>query len=62
MRCILFKDGEPIVHPKTGKVLGIPVVELAYALIIAVHEGYSEANIIKDLGEGIEPEHRVITQ
>ena len=62
MRCILFKDGEPIVHPKTGKVLGIPVVELAYALIIAVHEGYSEANIIKDIGEGIEPEHRVITQ
>jgi hypothetical protein len=62
MRCIFFKDGKPIVHPKTGKGFGIPAVKLAYALTIAVNEGYSEANIIKDLCMGIEPEHRVITQ
>ena len=62
MRCIVFKEGEPLVHPVTGKALGSPVVELGRVLIMAVHKGYSEAKVLRDLGMGYEPEHRVITQ
>jgi TolB-like protein len=62
MRCILFKEGEPLVHPITGKAIGSPVIELGHAIILAVHEGYSEAQIQKVLADGIAPSHKVITQ
>mgnify|MGYP001826105885 CR=1 FL=1 len=62
MRCILFKDGEPLVHPITGKLIGPPAVELARAMILAVHEGYCEAEIQEVLSDGITTANKVITQ
>ena len=62
MRCILFKEGEPLVHPITGKILGPPAVELGRAIIQTVHEGYCEAEIQEVMADGITALHRVITQ
>ena len=62
MRCIFFKEGEALVHPVTGKTLGSPVVELARAMFLAVHEGYSEAEIQDIITDGLAPSHKVITQ
>jgi len=62
MRCILFKDGKPIVNPQTGKELGIRAVKLAYVVIIEVHEEYCEAEIKEVLADGIAASHKVITQ
>jgi TolB-like protein len=62
MRCILFKEGEPLVHPVTGKALGSPMVELGRAMILAVHEGYCEAEIQEVFGDEIAASHKVITK
>jgi hypothetical protein len=62
MRCILFKEGEPLVHPATGKALGSPVVELGRAMVLAVHEEYSEAGIQEVFADEITASHKVITQ
>ena len=62
MRCILFKEDEPLVHPETGKILGSPAVEFGRAIIQSVHEGYCEAEIQEVLADGIIASHRVITQ
>jgi len=62
MRCIIFKEGEPLVHPVTGKTIGSPVLELGRAIFLAVHEGYSEAEIQEVLAEGIAASHKVIMQ
>lgn len=62
MRCIIFKEGEPLVHPITGKAIGSPMVELGRARILAAHEGYSEAEIQQVLADGIAPSNKFIMQ
>ena len=62
MRCILFKEGEPLVHPVTGKSLGSPVIELGRAVILAVHEEYCEAEIPEVLADRIATSYKVITE
>ena len=58
----MFKEGEPLVHPVTGKALGSPVVELGHAMILAVYERYSVAEIQEVFADGIAAKHKVITQ
>ena len=62
MRCILFEEDEPLVHPVTKKVLGSPTIELGRAMIMAVHEGYAEAEIQEVFADEIAPSHKFITQ
>jgi hypothetical protein len=62
MRCIFFKEGEPLVNPETGKALGSPMVESGRAMILAVHERYCEAEIQEVLVDGIAALNKVITQ
>jgi hypothetical protein len=63
MRLIVFKEGEPILHPVTGKVLGADVEELGHGRIETVQPQMSYAEILEKEAEArIKPMHNVITQ
>ena len=62
MRLILFKEGEPIVHPTTGKVLGADVEELGQARIVAVKSQMSTAEVLGEDSPEIEAMTQVITE
>jgi TolB-like protein/tetratricopeptide (TPR) repeat protein len=48
MRFIVFKQGETIVHPVTGKVLGSDTEELGVATVVSVFEDMSIGKMIAD--------------
>jgi TolB-like protein len=48
MRFIVFKQGETIVHPLTGKVLGSDTEELGVATVVSVFEDMSIGKLIAD--------------
>lgn len=63
MRLIVFKEGEPIRHPVTGKTLVSDVEELGHGRIQAVQEQSSFAEILEEQAlTRIKPMHKVITQ
>ena len=53
MEFIVFKEGEVIRHPKTGEVLDVEKIHTGRVKIIRVHKNMSEAEIIKEVGEGV---------
>ena len=48
MKFIVFKQGEPIVHPVTGKVLGSDTEELGVARVVSVFDDMSIGKLIAD--------------
>lgn len=62
MRLILFRDGEEILHPSTGRVFGTEPVELGEAKVENVYNGYSKAIIRKGKPDRIKIEDRVMTK
>jgi len=46
MRFIVFREGEAIVHPKTGKVLGREIEELGVATVVNVFEDMSIGKLL----------------
>jgi TolB-like protein len=62
MGLILFRDGEGIRHPDTGKVLGAEPIELGEAKVENVYENISRAVIKKGKPVGIRIKDMVITK
>jgi TolB-like protein len=63
MRFIVFRMGEKIVHPVTGKVLGSETEELGVATVIKVFDDMSIGKLIADFDVGnIKVEDLIITK
>jgi len=63
MKFIVFREGEIIVHPKTGKVLGQETEELGVATVIKVFENMSMGELLTDFDPSrIQLEDMVITK
>jgi len=62
MGVILYREGEQLKHPVTGRVLGSEPVELGEGRIEDVHENFSKAIIRKGKPENVRIQDRVITK
>ena len=63
MELIVYKQGKPIVHPETGKVMKTAATRImAQAKVMSVEEGLSSARVVNRKSEGVEPALRVITR
>lgn len=52
MRFLVFREGEQILHPRTGKPLGCETLELAEAVVKGVYEDMSVGELIKERQRG----------
>ena len=48
MKFIVFRQGEPVVHPITGKVLGSETEELGVATVVSVFDDMSIGKLTAD--------------
>lgn len=63
MRVIVFDEKEPIRHPVTGAILGADAEQLGHAMIMAVMDQMSEAEILEEgVADKLKPMQKVITQ
>ncbi len=62
MKCVVYREGAPIVHPVTNAVIGKIVDELCEAQLTEVLDGYSVATITKSKSGVPEIRDRVITK
>lgn len=62
MKCVVYREGAPIVHPITNEVIGKMIDELCEAQLTEVLEGYSFANITRAKSGAPEIRDRVITK
>lgn len=62
MKCIVYREGNPIVHPVTGKVIGRMVKQICFARITQVMPEYSLAEIEKSLSGVPQKLDKVITK
>jgi hypothetical protein len=46
MKVIIFREGEPLLHPVTGKHLGCDILELAEARIESVFDDFSIGKVL----------------
>ena len=49
MKCTVYREGEAIIHPGTGKVLGKMINEICEVQIIDVFDGYSLSRITRSM-------------
>ena len=49
MKCTVYREGEAIIHPGTGKVLGKMINEICEVQIIDVFDGYSLSKITRSM-------------
>lgn len=62
-RLIVYRETNPIVHPKTGKVLGADTEVIGHALVTQVMENMCKAEVVGDLEvDGLTVEDKVITE
>ncbi|MGH7491249.1 MAG: CsgG/HfaB family protein [bacterium] len=62
MKCVVYRQGAPIVHPITNEVIGKMIDELCEAQLTEVLDGYSFANITKAKSGAPQIRDRVITK
>jgi TolB-like protein len=62
MKCVVYREGAPIVHPITNEVIGKMIDELCEAQLTEVLDGYSMATITQDKGGAPQIRDRVITK
>ncbi len=62
MRCHIYREGEPIVHPVTNQVIGKAIVEISEVQLIEVFDSYSIATITKSKNGAPQVRDRVITK
>ncbi|NUM65845.1 hypothetical protein HUU39_11305 [candidate division KSB1 bacterium] len=62
MKCHVYREGAPIVHPVTNEVIGKAIDELCEAQITDVFDAYSLATVIKAKGGVVKMSDRVVTK
>ena len=62
MKCIVYREGDPIIHPVTGKVIGRMINQICVARITEVMPGFSVAEIEKQLSGVPQKLDKVITK
>lgn len=62
MRCTIYREGEDIIHPVSGKVLGKKKVEIGEARITQVYEEFSTAQLVKGGAGEVQVGDRVVTK
>ncbi len=62
MKCIVYREGDPIIHPVTGKVIGRKVKQICVARITEVMPAYSLAEIERALSGVPQKLDKVITK
>lgn len=63
MKFIVFREGEAIVHPVTGRILGKDVIELGLAVVINVFEDMSVGELLAQFDPGkIKAKDLIITK
>jgi TolB-like protein len=63
MKFMVFKEGEKIVHPVTGKIMGSDTEILGEAVIESINEDFSKGSLIKEIKPGkIKVMDKVITK
>jgi tetratricopeptide (TPR) repeat protein/TolB-like protein len=63
MKFIVFREGDPIVHPVTGKTLGSDTQELGVATVVDVFEDMSIGKLIADFDPGkIKVKDKIVTK
>lgn len=62
-KCVAYREGEKILHPKTGEVLGKRVTKLGELQVIEVQEKVAEVNVVgKEPGQEIEVGDRIVVK
>lgn len=62
MKCHIYREGEPIVHPVTNQVIGKSIVEVCEVLLVEVFDGYSIATVVKPKNGAPQVRDRAITK
>lgn len=62
MKCHIYREGAPIVHPVTNEVIGKTIDELCEAQLTDVFEAYSVAIITKPKAGSVKISDRVVTK
>jgi TolB-like protein len=62
MKCHVYREGEPIVHPVTNQVIGKAIVEVCEAQLLEVFESYAIATVVKAKNGAPQVRDRVITK
>lgn len=62
MKCHVYREGTPIVHPVTNEVIGKTIDELCEAQLTDVFEAYSVATITKAKAGAVKVSDRVVTK
>lgn len=62
MKCHVYREGEPIVHPVTNQVIGKAIVEVCEVQLLEVFESYATAVVVKTKNGAPLIRDRVITK
>ncbi len=62
MKCIVYREGDPIVHPVSGKVIGKMIKQVCEARIVDVFPNYSVGTITKQISGLPQKLDKVITK
>ncbi len=63
MKMVIYQEGEAIVHPATGEILGKTVTKLGEALLLEVQEKMAEATIVeKEPGKTLAVGNKVVAK
>ncbi|HCV42900.1 MAG TPA: hypothetical protein DGH68_05415 [Bacteroidetes bacterium] len=62
-KCVAYREGEKILHPKSGEVLGKRVTKLGELQVVEVQEKVAEVNVVgKEPGQEIEVGDRIVVK
>ncbi len=62
MKCHVYREGDSIVHPVSGKVIGKTIDQIAEIQVVDVYDSYSVAKVTKSKMDQIRNLDRVITK
>ena len=62
MKCTVYREGEAIVHPGTGEVLGKMINEICEVQIIDVYDGYSISRITRKMKDFPKNLDKIVTK
>ena len=63
MKMVIYKEGDAIIHPATGEILGKTVTKLGEVLLVEVQEKMAEASILeKEQGQSLAVGNKVVAK